>query len=149
MCCSPRSGKSKRTIERERKRKKGEGVQGKQYGSKGSDRERSMGQGANRLLRWPCACSNPPWPVFLTTPFLLCFRQTTPVLLSDGSPALSSLSEPLKCYLPDHISLKDSKQSPIRNWFQEEALLGPFITLISELRTWRERARRGDERKGF
>lgn len=55
----PRSGKSKRTIERERKRKKGKGVKGKQYGSKGSDRERSMGQGANRLLRWPLCLFKP------------------------------------------------------------------------------------------
>lgn len=75
--------------------------------------------------------------------------QRTPALLSDGSPGLSSLSDPLKYYLPDQISLNDSEQFPSRNRFQEQALPGPFLTPISELRIWRERARRGDERKGF
>lgn len=75
--------------------------------------------------------------------------QRKPALLSDGSPGLSSLSDPLKYYLPDRISLKDSEQFPSRNRFQEQALPGPFITPISELRTWRERARREMKEKDF
>lgn len=75
--------------------------------------------------------------------------QRKPALLSDGSPGLSSLSDPLKYYLPDRISLKDSEQFPSRNRFQEQALPGPFITPIWELRTWRERARREMKEKGF
>lgn len=106
-----------------------------------------MGQGENRWLRW--------LPVLAQTSIANLLDHTLPpvqrkpALLSDGSPGLSSLSDPLKYYLPDRVSLKDSEQFPSRNRFQEQALPGPFITPIWELRTWRERARKEMKEKGF
>lgn len=41
----------------------------------------------------------------------------------------------------DQVSLKDSEHSRFRIWFQEQALLGPFIIPASELRTWGRRRR--------
>lgn len=55
----------------------------------------------------------------------------------------------IKNYLIDQVSLKDSEHSLFRIWFQKQALQGPFIIPVSELRTWGRKREGGRWKKNY
>lgn len=108
--------------------------------------------GRKRKACFPGASTNP-WPIFLPKCFHLCPSAGVYLLWSlvtaiKWLPQSSPHTWATKIYLIDQVSLEDSEHSPFRIWFQEQALLGPFIIPVSELRTWgRRRGKKKDERK--
>lgn len=100
--------------------------------------------GRKRKACFPGASTNPSWPIFLPKCFHLCPSAGVYLLWSlvtaiKWLPQSSPHTWATKIYLIDQVSLEDSKHSPFRIWFQEQALLGPFIIPVSELRTWGRR----------
>lgn len=104
--------------------------------------------GRKRKACFP-GCQHPSWPIFLPKCFYLCPSAGVYLLWSlvtaiKWLPQSSPHTWATKIYLIDQVSLEDSEHSPFRIWFQEQALLGPFIIPVSELRTWGRR--RGKKR---